>query len=62
MAQTPRHNVFITYYHQDQQFRDEFVRMMGDRIVDKSVNVGDIEGNSPPTEQTSNSAGIDRVL
>ena len=53
MAQTPRHNVFITYYHdQDQHYKDEFVEMLGTRIVDKSVNIGDIEGNSPPTEAT----------
>lgn len=52
MAQARRHNVFITYHHQDQQSRDRFVQMMGDRIVDKSVNVGDIDGDSPPTEQT----------
>ena len=51
--QVPRHNVFVTYYHdQDQHYKDQFVQMMGTRIVDKSVNIGDIEGNNPPTEAT----------
>lgn len=53
MTQTPRHNVFITYHHgQDQRYKNQFVQMMGDRIVDKSVDIGDIDDDSPPTEQT----------
>ena len=48
-----RHNVFVSYYHdQDQQDKDRFVRMMGDNIIDWSVNVGDIPGLNPPTEAT----------
>ena len=48
-----RHNVFISYYHeQDQRFKERFVRMMGDNIVDKSVNIGEIDGTNPPTEAT----------
>ena len=48
-----RHNVFISYYHdQDQIHKDQFVRIMGDNIIDKSVNIGDIAGTSPPTEAT----------
>ncbi len=39
----PRHNVFISYHVQDKRSKDEFVQMMGDSIVDKSVNVGDID-------------------
>ena len=46
-----RHNVFLSYYHeQDQKFKDRFVRMMGDNIVDKSVDLGDIIDNNLPTE------------
>ncbi len=53
MPQTKRHKVFISYYHEDdQEWKDRFVRMMGDRIVDRSVNVGNIVDNSLPTEDT----------
>ena len=53
MAQTKRHKVFISYYHEDdQEWKDRFKRMMEDRIVDWSVNIGDIVGNSPPTADT----------
>ena len=46
-----RHNVFLSYYHeQDQRYKDRFVRMMGDNIIDKSVNLGDIIDNNLPTE------------
>ena len=46
-----RHNVFLSYYHeQDQRYKDRFVRMMGDNIVDKSVNLGDIIDNNLPSE------------
>ena len=45
-----RHNVFLSYYHeQDQKYKDRFVRMMGDNIVDKSVDLGDIIDNNLPT-------------
>lgn len=46
-----RHNVFISYYHdQDQRYKDRFVRMMGNNIVNKSVDLGDIIDNNLPTE------------
>ena len=46
-----RHNVFVSYYHgQDQRHKDRFVRMMGDNIVDRSVDLGDIIDNNLPTE------------
>ena len=49
----PRHNVFISYYHdQDQELKDRFLGMMGDNLVDKSVNIGDIADTNPPTEAT----------
>ena len=51
MARTRRHNVFLSYYHeQDQKCKDSFVRMMGENIVDKSVDLGDIIDNNLPTE------------
>ena len=53
MARRRRHNVFVSYYHdQDQWDRERFVRMMGDNIIDRSVNIGDIPGPNPPTEAT----------
>ena len=53
MARTKRHKVFISYYHEDdQEWKERFVRMMGDKIVDRSVNIADIVGDSPPAEDT----------
>ena len=53
MPQTKRHKVFISYYHQDdQEWKNRFLRMMGDRIVDKSVDIGDIVDISAPTADT----------
>ena len=53
MAGTPRHNVFISYYHdEDQRHKDRFVDMMGDNIIDKSVRLGDIIDRNQPTEAT----------
>ena len=45
MSQTDRHKVFVSYHHhwKDQNYKDQFVRMMGDDIVDKSVEDGDID-------------------
>lgn len=52
MAQTKRHNVFISYHHeQDQCYKDKFVRMMGNHIVDKSVYT-EIDDDELPTERT----------
>ena len=51
MQQTPRHKVFISYYHdEDQAYKDWFIQMMGKDIVDKSVRDGDID-DSLPTEE-----------
>ena len=45
MYQTPRHRVFISYYHDDQAYKDWFIQMMGEDIVDESVRDGDIDDN-----------------
>lgn len=51
MPQTKRHKVFISYcYEDDEVWKDRFIRMMGDRIVDKSVEVGDIVDDNIPIE------------
>ena len=53
MARRSRHNVFVSYYRdQDQQDKERFIRMLGDSIIDRSVNIGDIPGPNPPTEAT----------
>ncbi len=50
MVQTPRHRVFISFYHDDQRYKDFFVRAMGDDIVDESVEDGDIDDRNLATE------------
>ena len=42
MASTPRHKVFVSFHSDDQRYKDRFVGMLGDRIVDRSVGGGDI--------------------
>ncbi len=50
MYQTPRHRVFISFHHQDQAYKDWFVQMMGNDIVDESVGDGDIDDDKLATE------------
>ena len=45
MPQTRRRRVFVSFHHEDQRYKDEFVRMMGDRMIDESVDIGDIPQN-----------------
>lgn len=45
MYRTPRHRVFISYHHDDQVYKDWFIQIMGDDIVDESVSDGDIDDN-----------------
>ena len=43
MPQTKRHKVFISYHHdEDQECKNRFVKIMGDNIIDRSVDVGAI--------------------
>lgn len=42
MYRTPRHKVFISFHHEDQEYKDYFVHALGDDIIDKSVKDGDI--------------------
>ena len=46
MYQTPRHRVFISYYHDDQAYKDWFIQMMGEDIVDESESGFCVTGNS----------------
>ena len=42
-AKTPRHKVFISFHEKDIEYKERFVRMMGKRIVDRSVDTGNID-------------------
>ncbi len=42
-TETPRHKVFISYFHEDdQKYKDRLVQALDDRSVDKSVSQGDV--------------------
>ena len=42
-AQTKRHKVFISYFHEDdQEYKDRLVQALDSKAVDKSVSQGDI--------------------
>ncbi len=40
---TPRHKVFVSFHEEDIKYKRDFVRMMGERIVDRSVDTGNID-------------------
>ena len=42
MPQPPRHKVFISFHERDRNYKDRFVEMMRDHVVDKSVDTGNI--------------------
>ena len=46
----PRHKVFVSFHHEDQEYKDLLVRLMGDDIVDKSVEDGDIDNRNLKVE------------
>lgn len=50
MANTKRHKVFVSFYNKDQRYRDKFVEMLGDHIVDRSVRDGAIDKNLKTAE------------
>ncbi len=49
MPQTPRHKVFISFHHDDQRYKDRFVRMMKGNVVNKSVEDRDIDDQNIKT-------------
>ena len=52
MNQVPRHKVFISYYHQDdQEYKNRLVQALDSQFVDKSVSQGDIHDESLPLEE-----------
>lgn len=48
--QVPRHKVFVSFHHEDQAYKDRFVRAMGANFVDKSLENGDIDDTNLATE------------
>lgn len=50
MHQSPRHKIFVSFHHKDQRYKNWFVQMMRDDIVDKSVEEGDIDDLNISTE------------
>ena len=47
-----KHKVFISYYHDDdQRYKDRLVGRMGNLIVDRSVDVGDIVDSNLPLDE-----------
>lgn len=49
-ANIPRHRVFISYHDEDRQYKDRFVRNMGESIIDESVQVDDIDDTNLQVE------------
>ena len=45
-----KHKVFISYHDVDREYKDMFVSNMGDSIIDKSVQVDDIDDTNLPVE------------
>lgn len=46
----PRHKVFISFHHDNQNYKDRFVEMMERNFVDKSVHDDDIDDTNIPAE------------
>ena len=42
-SKIPRHKVFISFHEQDIEYKKKFVRMIGNRIIDRSVDTGNID-------------------
>lgn len=52
MDRSRRRKVFVSYHHQeDQEYKNRFVRVMNDYIVDKSVDTGDIVDRDLPVDE-----------
>ena len=52
MNQIPRHKVFISYYHEDdQEYKDRLVNALSSKAIDKSVSQGDIHDRNLPLDE-----------
>lgn len=47
---TPTHKVFVSFHEQDIRYKEAFVRMMGKRVVDRSVDTGNIDDTGLKTD------------
>ncbi len=48
----PRHKVFISYYHEDdQEYKNRLVQALESKFVDKSVSQGDIHDEGLPLDE-----------
>ena len=47
---TDRHKVFVSFHHDDQWYKDQFVQMMEGYIVDESIHDEDIDDDGLQTE------------
>lgn len=50
MAGTSRHKVFVSFHTEDRVYKEKFVKMLGNHIVDKSVGDGDVDKDLDPDE------------
>ncbi len=50
MQKVPRHRVFVSFHQEDDFYKDLFVQMMEDDIVDESVGDGDIDDDNLATD------------
>ena len=52
MNEVPRHKVFISYYHEDdQEYKNRLVHALDSKFVDKSVSQGDIHDERLPLDE-----------
>ena len=52
MNEVPKHKVFISYFHEDdQEYKNRLVQSLTDKAVDKSVSEGDIEDEGKTVEE-----------
>ena len=49
-AKIPKHKVFISFHEEDIEYKERFVRMMKGHLVDRSVEVNDIDDRNIKTE------------
>ena len=48
----PRHKVFISYYHEDdEEYKERLVQALTDKFVDKSVSPGDVHDANLPLDE-----------
>ena len=46
-----QHKVFVSFHQCDSQWKEWFIKLMKDRIIDKSVDTGDIDDTYMKTEE-----------